>query len=387
MKKLSFFAAVKSAGFGATVVCLIAFQSSARGFLTNTVETPSAQTLGHGIIEFGGGAGVYKPANSDTYSNDKNAWGNFGVTERLEGGLTLYTSTMAAANIKLLLIKGGKLPSLAVGVNNITGKTNETFSTGAPGDTAVSNSVYCVLSQDLKISGSVLTISAGRGNRGFVDKTGDYKNLHGTFAGLKLNAGQVCAAVEEDGRDVNCSLAFNFPTGMSVGASARNLKENFAPKVFGVFLNFSNTMIEQRITALEAKIKTLSGETAPVEASKISAERMAAEEKRKKESETKLRTAKIKTYFMEGHKLFAEEKYPQSIEFFEKVLEQNPGHAEAAKYLKTAKIKTYFMEGHKLFSETKYTQSIKFFEKVIDLSPGHAASEDYIKRARTQLKQ
>ncbi|PKN00543.1 MAG: hypothetical protein CVU78_00650 [Elusimicrobia bacterium HGW-Elusimicrobia-2] len=368
MKKLSFFAAVKSAGFGAAVVCLIAFQSSALGFLTNTVETPSAQTLGHGIIELGGGAGVYKPANSDTYSNDKNAWGNFGVTERLEGGLTLYTSTMAAANIKLLLIKGGKLPSLAVGVNNITGKTKETFATGAPGDTAVSNSAYCVISQDLKISGSVLTISAGRGNRGFVDKTGDYKNLHGAFAGLKLNAGQICAAVEEDGRDVNCSLAFNFPTGMSVGANARNLKENFAPKVFGVFLNFSNTMIEQRITSLEAKIKILSGETAAVEASKISAER-------------------IKTYFMEGHKLFSEEKYPQSIEFFEKVLEQKPGHAEAAKYLKTAKIKTYFMEGHKLFSEKKYTQSIKFFEKVIDLSPGHAASEDYIKRARTQLKQ
>ncbi|MEA2081772.1 MAG: hypothetical protein U9O97_03430, partial [Elusimicrobiota bacterium] len=203
---------------GAAVFCAIMFQSPAFGRLTDTIETPSARTLGNGIIEFGGGAGIYKPGNADTYSSDKNAWANFGVAGRLEGGITLYTSTQAAANIKLLLIDGGKLPSLAVGVKNITGKTKETFPVGAPGDEAVSNSVYGVISQNFHIGKSLLTLSAGKGNRTFVDETGDFEALRGTFAGLKLNSGGICVGVEEDGRDVNCSLSYNFPTGISIGA-------------------------------------------------------------------------------------------------------------------------------------------------------------------------
>ncbi|MBU4134434.1 hypothetical protein KKH42_03825, partial [bacterium] len=216
-KKISFSAAVKSAGLGATVFCLIVFQSSAFCRLTDTIETPSAQNPGNGIIEFGGGVGIYKPANSNIYGSDKTAWANFGLLSRLEGGITLYTSTRAAANIKLLLIDGGNWPSLAVGVKNITGKKNETFAVGAPGDAAVSNSVYGVISQNFHISKSLLTLSAGKGNRTFVDETGDFEGFRGAFAGLKLISGGICAAVEEDGRDVNCSLSFNFPTGLSIG--------------------------------------------------------------------------------------------------------------------------------------------------------------------------
>ena len=373
MKKLKFWAAA---------VSFIAFQSSARGFLTRTVQTPSAQTLGHGIIELGGGAGVYKPAQADTYSgSDKTAWGNFGVTDRFEGGITLYTSTMAAANVKLLLLKGGRLPSLAVGVNNITGKTKEIFSTGAPGNTAVSNSVYGVISQDLRIGRGVLTISAGKGNRGFVDKTGDFENFRGAFAGMELNAGPLALAVEEDGRDVNCSLSFNFHTGISVGANARNLKENLAPKVFGVFLNFTNSMIEQRISALEAKMQALSGERPP---EKDEARQSPAKPKAGSPKDTRRENAE-KT-FQKAMARFNNNEFEKSIPLFEKTLSLEPENKEAGQHLQTAKIKSHFMTGHKLFAAQKYTESIKFFEKVLELSPGHSASEDYIRRAKQQIK-
>ncbi len=350
----------KNFSFCTAVFYLIAFQSSAFCRLTDTIETPSAQTLGNGIMEIGGSAGIYKLANSDTYSSDENAWANFGVAGRLEGGITLYTSTRAAANIKLLLIDGGKLPSLAIGVKNITGKTKETFAVGAPGDEAVSNSVYGVISQNFHIGESVLTLSAGKGNRTFVDETGDFEGLRGAFAGLKLISGGVCAGVEEDGKDINCSLSFNFHTGISIGIDARNLKENGAPKVFSVFLNFSNTMIEERIAALEAKIEALtSGVEAPA--------------RQKKTADKNLRKAMA---------LFNDKDYEGSIPLFEKALRLSPGNKEAEKNLKTARIKTYFMKGHELFSEKKYAESINFFEKVIDLKPGHSASENYINRAR-----
>jgi len=386
-KKFSDREAVKSAvtprcirGLGAAVFCVIAFQSTAFGRLTSTIDIPSARTLGNGIIELGGGSGIYKLDNTDTYSNDEKAWANFGVAGRLEGGITLHTSTRASANIKLLLIDGGNLPSLAVGVKNITGKKRETFTTGAPGDEAISNSVYGVISQTFHIGKSLLTLSAGKGNRTFVDETGDFEGLRGAFAGIKLNAGGICAAVEEDGRDVNCSLSYNFPTGISIGADARNLKENLAPKMFGIFFNFSNTLIEKRIAALEAKIETLtSGITIPAK------DTVPPGREKKQPGQNKKISAKN---FKKAMAFYNNKKYEKSIPLFENSLRLSPGNKETEKYLKTAKIKTYFMKGHKLFSEKKYAQSIKFFEKVIRLSPGHSASEGYINRARyLQIKQ
>jgi len=375
----------KKFSFRAAVFCIIVFQSPAFCRLTDAIETPSARTLGNGIIEIGGGTGIYKPPNSDTYSSDENAWANFGVAGRLEGGITLHTSTQAAANIKLLLIDGGNLPSLAVGVKNITGKKKETFSVGAPGDEYVSNSVYGVISQNFHIGGSLLTLSAGKGNRTFVDETGDFEGLRGAFAGLKLNTGGICAAIEEDGRDVNCSLSFNFPTGISIGADARNLKENFAPKVFSVFLNFSNTMIEKRIAALEAKIETLTSGVKPPPHSQISRDR---KQEKQRTADTAGQKKMAETNLKKAIGRFNNKDYEESIPLFEKALQLSPENKEAKKYLKKARIKTCFMKGHKLFAEKKYAESIKFFEKVIELSPGHSASEGYINRARyLQIKQ
>lgn len=217
-----------------------------------------------------------------------------------------------------------------------------------------------------------------------MDETGDFEALRGTFAGLKLNSGGICVGVEEDGRDVNCSLSYNFPTGISIGADARNLKENFAPKVFSVFLNFSNTMIEERIASLEAKIETLTSGSATSAASPVSRSR---KKERTKTDIARQKKAATKN-FNKATALFNSKDYKKSITFFEKTLQLSPENKEAVEYLTTARIKTYFMKGHKLFSEKKYAKSIKFFEKVIELSPGHSASEDYINRARhLQIKQ
>lgn len=364
-----------------TTALMVFLRSYACGFLTKTVETPAARTLGQGILEFGVEGGVYKAQGASIYSNDKNAWGNFGMTDRLEGGITLYTSTMAAANVKVLLLKGGRFPSLAVGMNNISGRKKETFTIGAPGDEAVSNSAYGVISQNLNIGGGVLIVSAGKGNRSFVDESGDYESLGGIFAGLKLKAGGISAAVEEDGRDINCAVSFNFPTGMTIGANARNLKENLAPRVFGFFLNFSNNMIEQRISALEARMQLLGGDEKPKAAPAV---RAAEPPQRDRDAEKRKQNAEKN--FQKAMERFENNEFDKSIPLFEKTLSLEPSHKKAEENLKTAKIKSYFMTGHRLFAEGKYTESIKFFERVIELLPGHPDSTRYINRAKSELK-
>ncbi|MFH1958165.1 MAG: tetratricopeptide repeat protein [bacterium] len=336
------------------------------------VDIPCAEVPGNGIFEIGGAAGFYEPPGNEEISNEKDMWGRFGLFGRLEAEAVLFQNEKIAGNAKLLILKENALPALAVGIRNITGKTKESFTTGLPGEVRISNTVYGVISKKFNLgSGIGITVVLGRGNRSFIAEGPDFKDLNGTFAGIDVAIKSAKFAVEEDGRDINASVTYNFPTGASAGFGCANLTENESLREYKVFISFSNQAIEDRLARLENEIYK-----APASAEKKEPEPVKAQI-------TKLpKKAKMKKHFMKGYNLFTQKKYAESIEWFEKVLEIDPEHSESKNYIKQSSIKIRFMTGYELFTQKKFRESIVWFEKVLEIDPDHPESKTYLKSAK-----
>jgi len=333
------------------------------------VDIPCAEVPGNGIFEIGGAVGFYEPPGADEISNEKDMWGRFGMFGRLEAEAVLFQNEKIAGNAKLLILKENALPALAVGIRNVTGKTNESFTTGLPGEVRISNTIYGVLSKKFNLGGSDgITVILGRGNRSFIAEGPDFKDLNGTFAGIDVDLKSVKFSVEEDGRDINASVTYDFPTGVSIGFGGANLTENESIREYKVFLSFSNSAIEDRLTRLENEIYKTS----------------AAAEKKEPEQNDRTKPpkeAKMKKYFMKGYELFTQKKYAESIEWFNKVLEIDPNHSESKNYINQGEMKIRFMKGYELFTQKRFRESIVWFGKVLEIDPNHSEAKKYIKQA------
>ena len=156
---------------------------------------------------------------------------NLGLYDRVEVGMSsvrLNQTSFLMANLKVLLLReAGKVPNVAIGVENIGDEINQDLihTTRYKRKSAfLAISKIFNLPRIHQISGHV-----GIGNNRFRDETGIGKVLKGVFLGISKDfqpsfaKGELTACLETDGRGVNVGVRHTADSGLQVYLGAEAL--------------------------------------------------------------------------------------------------------------------------------------------------------------------
>lgn len=224
------------------------------------MDIPTGAVIEHGIVDVGTN---FAFLNRTGIPREEAAIRlNFGIFDRVEFGITsvqLNQKSFLLANLKVLLVReAGKMPNVAVGVENIGDEIKQGLI-----DTMQykRKSTFLAVSKTFnlprvhQISGHI-----GIGNNRFSEDRGTGKVLNGVFIGIskdfqpRFAKGELTLCLETDGRGVNVGVRHASDSGLQIYLGAEALDapvsdEKESRYVIGV--SWSNRAIMRQIA--EAK--------------------------------------------------------------------------------------------------------------------------------------
>ena len=193
------------------------------------MDIPTGAVIEHGIVDAGTN---FAFLNRTGIPREEAAIRlNFGIFDRVEFGIAsvqLNQKNFLLANLKALLFReAGKMPNVAVGVENIGDEITRGLI-----DTAqyMRKSTFLAVSKTFnlprvhQISGHI-----GVGNNRFGEKSGIGRVLNGVFLGIskdfqpRFAKGELTLCLETDGRGVNAGVRHRGNTGLQIFLGAEAL--------------------------------------------------------------------------------------------------------------------------------------------------------------------
>ncbi len=214
------------------------------------VDIPTGEILAHGIFD----VGVYAPFQNTThFKRDPVAFRvNFGMFDRLEFGASHIlpqdndASRSFLGHVKAQLLKeSGKLPSVAVGIENIGNNVIQQW------DTYRANSSYFVISKTFNLP----RIHLIRGHIGIGNKRFAYTERRiGILGGISTELqpafarGDIVISLEFDGAGVNVGLQHTANSGLRLAMGVETLNKPDEIRYFTA-ISWSNSKLMEQIAA------------------------------------------------------------------------------------------------------------------------------------------